>query len=121
MFKLDDVVAYRIGSELSGVVWDIVSRWKILAQKTLGEQWVRATDSIAGNIAEGFGRFHKKDKSKFYYNARASVYEAAHWTKMAKQRNLITDEEYEKIMGEFRKLPKEINTLIKLTFENLKK
>lgn len=121
MLKLDDIVSYQIGSDLSGDVWTIVKRWKILAQKTLGEQWIKATDSIAGNIAEGFGRFHKKDKAKFYYNARASVFEAAHWTKMAKQRGLITDQEYEEIIGKLRKLPKEINTLIKLTFENLKK
>ncbi|MCK4639103.1 MAG: four helix bundle protein, partial [Bacteroidales bacterium] len=25
-----------------------------------------AADSISANIAEGFGRYHKKDKIKFY-------------------------------------------------------
>jgi four helix bundle protein len=35
----------------------------------------RASSSVGANIAEGFGRFHYKDKIKFYYNARGSVCE----------------------------------------------
>lgn len=31
--------------------------------------------SISGNIAEGFGRKHTRDKLKFYYNARGSLAE----------------------------------------------
>ncbi len=31
--------------------------------------------SVPGNIAEGFGRKHTRDKLKFYYNARGSLAE----------------------------------------------
>jgi four helix bundle protein len=31
--------------------------------------------SVPGNIAEGFGRKHTKDKLKFYYNSRGSLTE----------------------------------------------
>jgi four helix bundle protein len=34
-----------------------------------------ASLSIPGNIAEGFGRYHKKDKINFYYFSRGSAYE----------------------------------------------
>lgn len=61
----------------------------------------------------------KKDKIKFYYNARASVFEAADWCKKAYQRNLLTEAEYKIVMEELRKLPKEINYLIKMTENNL--
>ena len=70
--KLEDITCYEIASELSDYVWEIVSKWDIFTKKTIGSQFVDATDSIAANIAEGFGRFHKKDKQKFYYNARGS-------------------------------------------------
>ena len=76
--ELKDLKAYVIASELSDYIWEIVSKWDWFSKKVLGGQWVEAIDSIAGNIAEGFGRFHKKDKQKFYYNARGSVYEANH-------------------------------------------
>lgn len=120
-FKLDDIKAYRIASELSDYVWEIVNEWSILAQKTIGGQWINSTDSVAGNIAEGFGRFHKKDKVKFYYNARASVFESAHWTKRAYKRRLTSSKQDKIILGKLRKLPKEINGLIKITMDNLKK
>ncbi|MBU4369313.1 four helix bundle protein [Patescibacteria group bacterium] len=113
--KLEDITAYQIASILGDYVWEIVSKWDIFAKKTIGSQFIRAIDSVAANIAEGFGRFHKKDKQKFYYNARGSLYESAHWCKKAYKRKLLTKKENEYIMERLRKLPKDINILIKLT------
>ena len=76
--RLEDLTSYRIASELSDFVWNIVVRWDWLAKTTVGSQFIRSTDSIAANIAEGFGRYHKKDKIKFYFNARGSMFEAEH-------------------------------------------
>lgn len=36
-------------------------------------QIINAIDSISANIAEGFGRYGKKDKIKFYYYSFGSV------------------------------------------------
>lgn len=120
-FKLEDITPYKISSEFSDYIWKIISKWNWFDKRTLGVQYINAVDSIAGNIAEGFGRFHKKDKIKFYYNSRASVFEAAHWTKKAVQRNLLTKDEFNYILKELRKLPKEINNLISLTNRYLEK
>lgn len=120
IFKLEDIKAYQIASDLSDYIWEIVLKWSWLAQRTLGTQFINATDSISGNIAEGFGRFHKKDKVKFYYNSRASAFEAAHWCKKAYKRKLISRKEKDYILSQLRRLPKEINTLIKMTMEKLK-
>ncbi len=76
--KLQDLQSYKIASDLSDCVWGVVIEWDWFAKKTIGAQIVNSTDSISANIAEGFGRYHKKDKIKFYLNARASVFEAAH-------------------------------------------
>lgn len=119
--SLEDSTAYQIASKLSDYVWPLVIKWDWFSKRTLGSQFVEATDSIAGNIAEGWGRFHKKDKQKFYYNARGSAYEAAHWVKKARERKLLTPEESDHILNELRKLPKEINSLIKITEEKLKR
>lgn len=117
--KLEDITAYNIASELSDYVWEIVSKWEWFAKRTVGAQFVGAIDSIAANIAEGFGRFHKKDKEKFYYNSRGSVYESAHWCQKAYKRKLLTNTQNDKIMNELRKLPKEINSLISYTEKRL--
>lgn len=118
-FKLEDIPAYRTASELGDYVWNVVSRWDHFPKITIGTQFTEAVDSTAANIAEGFGRFHKKDKIKFFYNARASVFESAHWCKKSYKRKLLSEEEKNHILGELRKLPKEINYLIKITDANL--
>lgn len=41
----------------------------------LGDQLLRAARSITANIAEGYGRFHYLDNSKFCSMARGSCYE----------------------------------------------
>lgn len=119
--KLDELTAYKIANELADYVWDIVCRWDIFAKKTVGDQFVRAIDSIASNIAEGFGRFHFLDKVKFFYYSRASVFEAQFWTKKSFKRELISEEQYSHIIGELRKLPKEINILININKDSRKK
>jgi four helix bundle protein len=116
---LDDIRAYKIASELSDYVWNAVLKWDWFAKKTLGAQLTTAVDSIAGNIAEGFGRYHKKDKIKFYYNARASVFESAHWIKKAFNRDLISSDVSNCILERLRILPREINHFIDLTDKKL--
>lgn len=49
----------------SDKVWNIVCKWEYFAKDTIGKQWVRAADSVAANISEGFGRFTGKDSKNF--------------------------------------------------------
>ncbi len=77
--SLENIEAYNISFGLSNQVWSIISSWSHLAQKTIGVQFINAADSISANIAEGFGRYHKKDKIKFYYYSRGSVLECYDW------------------------------------------
>jgi len=118
--KLNNISAYKKAFHLSNYVWNSVIKWNQFAKNTVGEQFVSATDSISANIAEGFGRYGKKDKIKFYRYSFGSVKECLDWNEKAKVRKLITEKEYQFIFGELNELPKEINTLIKFTNEKLK-
>ncbi len=89
-------------------------------KKTIGVQFVTAIDSISANIAEGFGRYGKKDKIKFYYYSFGSVKESLDWNEKCKNRKLISDKEYNYILEELQSLPKEIHQLIKFTNSKLK-
>ena len=62
--KLNDVNAYKISFKLSNDIWEIILRWDYFTKDTVGKQFARAVDSISANIAEGFGRYNKKDKIK---------------------------------------------------------
>ena len=113
--KLADIDAYVIAFRLSNYVWEIVVKWNSFARNTIGNQFVESVDSISANIAEGFGRFGKKDKIKFYRYANGSLFEAHDWNEKSKIRKLLTVEQYNHIFQELQKLPKSINSLIKFT------
>ena len=118
--KLNDLEAYRIAFHLSNYIWNIIIHWEWFAKNTIGNQFVSAIDSISANIAEGFGRYGKKDKIKFYQYSKGSLKECFDWNEKSKIRKLITEEQYHFIFSELNKLPKSINTLIKFTNNNLK-
>lgn len=65
--QLNDLTSYSTAFSFSNQLWDVVITWDYFAEDTIGKQFVNAADSISANIAEGFGRYHKKDKIKFYY------------------------------------------------------
>lgn len=118
--KLNDIDAYRVAFHLSNCVWDEVILWDYFAKDTVGKQFVRAIDSVSANIAEGFGRYHKKDKIKFYRYASGSLKECLDWNEKAKVRKLISPTTYEDFFTQLESLPKLINQLIKYTNQTLK-
>lgn len=118
--RLSDIRAYVEGFNLSNKIWNTISKWGYFEKNTVGMQFVRAVDSISANIAEGFGRYHKKDKQKFYYNARASVYESLDWLQKLKVRKLVSDKEYREMYTILSALPKEVNHLISYTEDRLR-
>jgi four helix bundle protein len=117
---LNDISAYKISFALSNYVWGIIVKWNYFEKDTVGKQFVRAIDSISANIAEGFGRYSKKEKIHFYRYSFGSLKESQDWNEKSKIRNLLTPEEYKNIFEELTKLPREINYLIKYTDEKLK-
>lgn len=119
--KLNDIEAYKIAFHLSNYIWNNVVKWDWFAKQTVGMQFVDAVDTISANIAEGFGRYGKRDKVKFYRIAYGSVPECLDWNQKSKIRELLKEADYNYIFGELQKLPKSINSLIKFTNEKLLK
>ena len=118
--QLNDIDCYKRALSLSTYVWNLVSEWDWFAKKTVGIQFVTAIDSISANIAEGFGRYGKKDKVKFYYYSFGSAKESLDWNEKSKIRKLISKKEYDHILNELQILPKEIYQLINFTNDKLK-
>ncbi len=110
--KLEDLEVYKISRELSILAWDVFKNLDNEEKFIFGKQYVAAVDSIGANIAEGYGRFHYLDKVKFYYNARASLFEAKHWNDLLFEREAINEEEYTKFKSKLENLHIKLNALI---------
>lgn len=118
--QLNDIDCYKRSLQLSNYVWEIVIKWDHFTKETVGTQFTRAVDSISASIAEGFGRYGKRDKVKFYRYSFGSMKESCDWSQKVYTRRLITKEQYDHAIGELQTLPKEINQLIQFTNERLK-
>ena len=117
--NLNDITAYKIAFHLSNYVWDRVILWNQFAKDTVGKHFVKAVDSISANVAEGFGRYTKKDKVNFYRYSYGSIKESLDWNEKVKLRKLVSMQEYKYIFEELNKLPRELNSLIKFTNSRL--
>ena len=74
----------------------------------------RAANSIAHNIAEGFGRYEPKDKTRFYKISRGSCFEIMSQLFVSKELGFIqSDEIIWQITEDCKKIIEELNAIIK--------
>ncbi|MCB0045559.1 MAG: four helix bundle protein [Caldilineaceae bacterium] len=90
---LEDLRIFQLAEELGAVVWGATKRWGRFERNTVGEQLVRAADSIGANIAESYGRYHYGEKLRFLYYARGSLFESRFWLRQSFRRDLLQEEE----------------------------
>ena len=107
---------YQISIKVSKNAWVIYERMDWQLKKIIGDQFIRSTDSVGANIAEGYGRFHYLDKIKFYYNARGSLFEVKHWLFLLRERQKITKEEFNNLLEDLEILHRRLNKFISSSY-----
>ena len=112
--ELEKLEVYEISMKLAEKIWIIVKPWSFFEKDTIGKQLVRAIDSVAANISEGYGRYHFNDSKNFLFFARGSLYETQTWLKKANTRNLISHEDYDDLKQEIKRLAVKLNNFIKV-------
>ena len=113
---LKEFKVYQLARNLSSQAWNIYSRMKFEEKKVIGDQFITSADSIGANIAEGYGRYHYLDKVRFYYNARASHFEAfIHWSELLLEREKISQVEFDSINDKASILQVKLNNFITIT------
>ena len=111
--RLDDLEIYKTSMEIGDMAYEVVSKWNSFDRDTLGKQLIRAADSIALNISEGYGRFFFKENKNFCYYSRGSAKETVTALDKALRRNLIAPEQY-------RQVSDKLNLYFKLSFSYIK-
>jgi len=114
--ELKNLEVYQISRQLSAIAWKIFCRMNFEDKKHIGDQFLRAADSVGANVAEGYGRYHYLDKVRFYHNARGSHLEAfTHWLELLSEREKISMEEFENIRVKASILQIKLNNFIAFT------
>jgi four helix bundle protein len=119
--KLEELQIYQLAMSLGEKVWTVVEPWGYFLKDTIGKQLVRATDSVAANIAEGYGRYHFKENLNFCFYSRGSLQETRTWLTKARNRNLIETEKFEELTQLCDQLSIKLNNYIKPSAKLLQK
>ncbi|MFL5766134.1 MAG: four helix bundle protein [Bacteroidia bacterium] len=112
-YILEDLDVYNLSNDIADEVWQIVAGWSFLAQDTIGKQMIRSSDSIAANIAEGYGRYFFKENRQFCFYARGSILETKTWIGKAGRRNLISGERSAELITKLETVHAKLNGYMK--------
>ena len=110
--NFENLRVYQLSEEISDLIWEIVVKWKSLAQDTVGKQIIKAADSIGANIAEGTGRGSYADNRRFARIARGSLFEVKHWLRRAYRRNLLSENEVSNLQNLINELTPKLSAYI---------
>ncbi len=107
-----DMSVWQKAFALLKAVYTIVKKFPIEERYALTDDLKRSANSVCHNIAEGYGRFERRDKLRFYKIARGSSYEAISQLLVAESQHYISTENCEDMIREYKIVIDELNALI---------
>ena len=107
-----ELEAWKKSRVLRNEVFELAKGFPAEEKYKLTDQIIRSSRSIGNNIAEGHGRFHYIDSSKFLINARGSASETIDHLIIALDLNYISEEIFEKYRLQCEECMKLINGYI---------
>ena len=114
--KFTDLDVWQESHQLVIEIYKITQNFPKSEIYGLVSQLRRAATSITANIAEGFSRYHYKERIKFYFDARGSLSEVQSELLDAKAVNLLTDPaKFDIIWAQTEKIHLILNGLIRKT------
>ena len=108
-----DLDAWQVAHSLTVEIYKITEEFPKEEQYGIVSQLRRAAGSITANIAEGFARYHFKDKIRFYHQARGSAAEVQNFLILAKDLGYINMEKCGQLGEKAKQSMKLINGLIR--------
>ena len=75
MESFEELEAWKLARALKQKISGLADSFPDGERYLLTNQIIRSSRSIGSNIAEGFGRYHFKENSRFCLNARGSLFE----------------------------------------------
>jgi four helix bundle protein len=112
MRSFTDLEAWKKSRLLRNNISDLTKSFPSEERYRLIDQIIRSSRSIGNNIAEGHGRFHYADESKFMLNARGSAAETIDHLIIALDEKYISEEIFKKFKEDCEECMKMINGYI---------
>lgn len=93
-----DMSVWQKSFNLLREVYKIIKKFPPEEKDALTDDLRRAGNAVVHNIAEGYGRFEPRDKSRLYKVSRGSAYEAMSQILVAETESYISTEKSEELI-----------------------
>jgi four helix bundle protein len=114
MFQsFEEMPVWKKGMELAQRIHQLTETLPKKEDYGFTSQIRRSSLSVTGNIAEGFGRRHTKDKLNFYYATRDSLAETRSHLIYGQRVGYFTQTEFSLLNKLITEIWKELNSLIR--------
>jgi four helix bundle protein len=113
--KFTDLEAWKEAHKLTLLVYEVTAKFPKSELYGLVSQLRRAAVSVESCIAEGFCRYHYKDRLNFYYDARGSAGEVQSEIVDARDLSLAAEDNFQKIFNQAEKVGVILGGLIRST------
>jgi four helix bundle protein len=112
-FTFENLHVYQKSLELIDRIESIIADLKGKVSFSLLDQLSRAVLSVSLNIAEGSGRWHKREKKQFLRIAKGSIFEIVPILQVVHHKRLLTDIVYQELYGHLGTISKMLSGLEK--------
>ena len=113
-FAFEELIVYQRAMEFSVSIIEMIDEMETPRKHyRLIEQLESSCTSIALNIAEGKGRYSKKEFKQFLFIARGSLYETITMLQIFLKKKWIEETDYQKLYSESEEINKMISGLVK--------
>lgn len=113
-----DLKVWQSAHALKLNIYHIISHLPHIEEKNLSLQIRKCAVSVTANIAEGFGRHHKRDTLQFLRISRGSLYELKNHILSCRDLKFISQEQAQSILYQIHNTLKLLNGYIRY-FKNL--
>ena len=111
-FPYEDLEVWQNAVDFTERVYKITAGFPGSEKFGMTSQLQRAAVSIALNIAEGKGRYHRKEYRQFLYTSRGSLYETNTLLLLAKRLGYLKDKDYEELLIASKQVMSQLSGLI---------
>jgi len=102
-------------------VYEVTKTYPAEEKYCLVSDMRRAANSVTNNISEGFGRYEKLDKTRFYKISRGSCYELVNQSLASQALGFLSDKDKEELTNGYRDVIAELDPMIKSIETTLRK
>lgn len=110
--SFEEMPVWKKAMDLAVQIYDLTEKLPRKEDYGLTSQIRRSALSVPGNLSEGFGRKHTKDKLNFYYHSRGSLAETKNHLIYGHRVGYFSVNKFNKYSNQINEIWKELNSLI---------